>query len=139
VHCRFKATPWLNCSRFVHSLVLDFRYAAYLGWQWRRTRELGEEIRAMRAAAPAAAADAPAPPNPALEAKETVRARSVRDSVSVVSPVSHIKGKWGRGKTVGCMAGVHPCHKIACSGCIVQRIWCDAGARFNSACTDKLC
>lgn len=47
-------------------------YAGYLGWQWRRTRELGEEIRAMKAAAPAAAADAPAPANPALEAKEKV-------------------------------------------------------------------
>lgn len=27
-------------------------YAGYLGWQWRRTREAGEELRAMKASAP---------------------------------------------------------------------------------------
>lgn len=51
-------------------------YAAYLGWQWRRTREIGEEIRALRASAPAATADGPAPPNPALEEKEKVSGTS---------------------------------------------------------------
>ncbi len=50
-------------------------YAAYLGWQWRRTRELGEEIRALKAAAPTAAEGAVAP-NPVIEQKEQVCAGS---------------------------------------------------------------
>jgi hypothetical protein len=44
-------------------------YAAYLGWQWRRTRTIGEEIRALKAQKPkvavAAGGDsAPAAPEP---------------------------------------------------------------------------
>jgi len=47
-------------------------YAAVLGWNWRRSRELGEEIRALKAAQPAGTADAPALPNPEVQAKEAV-------------------------------------------------------------------
>lgn len=54
-------------------LLASSLYAAYLGWQWRRVREVGEEIRALKAALPAPTPDAPAPPNPVLEEKEAVR------------------------------------------------------------------
>ncbi len=45
-------------------------WAGYLGWQWRRTRELGEEIRSLRAST--TAGPEATLPNPALEAKEQV-------------------------------------------------------------------
>lgn len=52
-------------------------YAAWLGYNWRRVREIGEEIRAMKAAMPAAEPDAPVPVNPALQQKEEERKRLV--------------------------------------------------------------
>jgi len=48
-------------------------YAAFLGFNWRRSRELGEEIRALKAAQPAGTAEAPSPPSPEIAEKEKVR------------------------------------------------------------------
>eukprot|EP00199_Chlamydomonas_sp_CCMP681_P005794 CAMPEP_0119107298 /NCGR_PEP_ID=MMETSP1180-20130426/9625_1 /TAXON_ID=3052 ORGANISM="Chlamydomonas cf sp, Strain CCMP681" /NCGR_SAMPLE_ID=MMETSP1180 /ASSEMBLY_ACC=CAM_ASM_000741 /LENGTH=262 /DNA_ID=CAMNT_0007092769 /DNA_START=71 /DNA_END=859 /DNA_ORIENTATION=+ len=57
-------------------------YAAYLGWQWRRTRTMGEEIRALKAstaaAAGAASADSPPAPNPQIQAMEQERTALVK-------------------------------------------------------------
>jgi hypothetical protein len=48
----------------------------YLGFQWRRARELGEEIRSLKAAAASAATAEGGPaPNPEIEAKEKVRSQ----------------------------------------------------------------
>uniref|UniRef100_A0A7S0RYM4 Uncharacterized protein n=1 Tax=Chlamydomonas leiostraca TaxID=1034604 RepID=A0A7S0RYM4_9CHLO len=52
-------------------------YAAYLGFQWRRTRELGEEIRTLKASIPAGI-DGAATPNPAIEQKEQERKAMVQ-------------------------------------------------------------
>jgi hypothetical protein len=51
------------------SLFLATGYAGYLGWQWRRTRTIGEDIKALKAQLPKVAvaageAAAPAPPSP---------------------------------------------------------------------------
>lgn len=51
-------------------------YAGYLGWQWRRTREVGEEIREMKKSLPAVGADGVRPPSAMdsqVEAKEKER------------------------------------------------------------------
>lgn len=51
------------------ALFLYTGYAGWLGWQWRRTRTIGDDIKALKATAPAVAAAAegapPAPPSPA--------------------------------------------------------------------------
>ncbi|KAL6761636.1 hypothetical protein V8C86DRAFT_2533178 [Haematococcus lacustris] len=54
-------------------ILLATGYSAYTGWQWRRARELGEEIRSLKAAAPATTGDAPSPANPDIAAKEQER------------------------------------------------------------------
>lgn len=40
-------------------------YAGYLGYQWKRTRELGDEIRELKKSLPAAGPDGTRPPSPA--------------------------------------------------------------------------
>lgn len=50
-------------------------YAGYLGWQWKRTRELGDEIRDLKKALPAAGPDGVRPPSPndsVIASKENV-------------------------------------------------------------------
>ncbi|GAX84349.1 hypothetical protein CEUSTIGMA_g11771.t1 [Chlamydomonas eustigma] len=53
-------------------LLASSLYSAYLGWQWRRTREIGEEIRELRKLQPAGA-EGVAIENPELVAKEKER------------------------------------------------------------------
>jgi hypothetical protein len=67
-------------QQLIHPAVMAFLffgtvYAGYLGYQWKRTRELGEEIRALKAALPAAGPDGVRPPSPneaVISQKETV-------------------------------------------------------------------
>ncbi len=50
-------------------------YAGYLGYQWKRTREVGDEIRELKKQLPAVGADGVRPPSPvdsAIAQKETV-------------------------------------------------------------------
>ncbi|GAX82504.1 hypothetical protein CEUSTIGMA_g9931.t1 [Chlamydomonas eustigma] len=54
------------------SLLASSLYSAYLGWQWRRTREIGEEIRELRKLQPAGA-EGVLVENPELVAKEKER------------------------------------------------------------------
>ena len=59
-------------------LFLGTGYAGYLGWQWRRVRELAEEIKALKKQVPAAAeGEAPvaSPLTAQIEQLEKVRAR----------------------------------------------------------------
>ncbi|KAJ9528528.1 hypothetical protein QJQ45_020497 [Haematococcus lacustris] len=63
-------------------ILLATGYSAYTGWQWRRARELGEEIRSLKAAAPATTGDAPSPANPDIAAKEQVW-RQMRGAVYI--------------------------------------------------------
>jgi len=61
-------------AALLHPLVMGILfvatgYAGYLGWQWRRTRTIGEEIKALKAQVPKVAVsaggeEAPAPPSP---------------------------------------------------------------------------
>ncbi|KAG2453629.1 hypothetical protein HYH02_001844 [Chlamydomonas schloesseri] len=65
----------------IHPAVMGFLffgtlYAGYLGWQWKRTRELGDEIRDLKKALPAAGPDGVRPPSPndsVIAAKENER------------------------------------------------------------------
>eukprot|EP00798_Chlamydomonas_sp_ICE-L_P003326 gene3326-13357_t len=61
--------PAVMGSLFVSSL-----YAGYLGWQWRRTRTVGDEIRELKKTLPAVGEDGVRPPSPVdsqITAKET--------------------------------------------------------------------
>lgn len=69
-------------AALIHPAMMFFLFAAtgyagYLGFQWRRLREVGEEIRAAKAALPAvpegAAAPAPSEATQKIEALEKVR------------------------------------------------------------------
>lgn len=51
-------------------------YAGYLGWQWRRVRTIGDEIKGLKALIPKPTGDEPAPASPLtqqVEALEKVR------------------------------------------------------------------
>lgn len=68
-------------AALVHPAVMFFLFAAtgyagFLGWQWRRTREVGEEIRALKKNAPAGA-DGEAPTDPKIVALESERKQLV--------------------------------------------------------------
>jgi len=70
-------------AALVHPAMMLFlfgatSYAGYLGWQWRRTRTVGEEIRELKKAMPAVAEGAPAATSPAVEALEKARRRCRR-------------------------------------------------------------
>lgn len=65
--------PAIMLTLFVATL-----YAGYLGYQWKRTREIGDEIRDLKKQLPAVAADGVRPPSPldaAVEQKEKVGGR----------------------------------------------------------------
>lgn len=56
-------------------------WAGWLGWQWRRTRTIGDDIKALKAQLPKPAADGEAPAAPAaltaqISGLEKVRAQS---------------------------------------------------------------
>jgi hypothetical protein len=73
------------------ALFLYTGYAGWLGWQWRRTRTIGDDIKAAKAAAPkpaaaaavaeGAAAAPPAPVDPQVAALEAVSFLFFFDSV----------------------------------------------------------
>ena len=58
----------------VHPAIMFFLFGAsgwagWLGWQWRRTREIGGDIKALKASLPAPGPDGARPPSPALDAQ----------------------------------------------------------------------
>jgi len=58
----------------VHPAMMFFLFGAsgwagWLGWQWRRTREIGGEIKDLKADLPPAGPDGARPPSPALDAQ----------------------------------------------------------------------
>ncbi|KAG2499066.1 hypothetical protein HYH03_003249 [Edaphochlamys debaryana] len=62
-------------------LFFSTLYAGYLGWQWKRTRELGDEVRELKKMLPAVAADGVRPPSPMdaeIAAKEAERKELIK-------------------------------------------------------------
>lgn len=64
-------------------LFVSSMYAGWLGWQWRRTRTIGDDIKALKAQLPKPAAEGePAPASPLtaqISDLEKVRSRNTLD------------------------------------------------------------
>jgi hypothetical protein len=80
-------------------------YAGYLGWQWRRTRTIGDDIKALKAQLPKPAeGEAAPPPSPIatqVAALEKVRALRGRARVSRAPRAACARARAGGGATAG--------------------------------------
>jgi hypothetical protein len=77
------------------SLFAATGWAGWLGWQWRRTRTIGDDIKALKAQLPKPAADGEAPAAPAALTAQISGLEKVRVQ-SIVAPADclGIQSKW---------------------------------------------